>query len=169
MKRSQLRRSTRNSSTMTPREARLLQRNRRLSPRRPQKRQASKKKKKAKAAPAPDQQQDAEEELPQSPRQQQPPRRNIYCGNNRRHPNAENLGTRYECLRKGIGAGCYVIPVDLELNDYEYEAIDGVRLYCGRNVILPAGYTRLGNSAECFQIGRGIGMKKRAGGRCRGG
>lgn len=107
-----------------------------------------------------------------SPRQEQPPRRRrrnlLYCGNNRRHPNSRNLGTRYECLRKGIGAGCYIIPIDRRLDDYEYEAIDGVRLYCGMSGELPAGYTRFGNSAECFRIGAGIGMKKRSGGRCRG-
>jgi hypothetical protein len=95
-------------------------------------------------------------------------RRNLYCGNNRRHPNSGNLGTRYECLRKGIGAGCYIIPIDRTLEEYEYEAIDGVRIYCGTRGELPEGYTRFGNSAECFRIGAGIGMKKRAGGRCRG-
>jgi hypothetical protein len=57
--------------------------------------------------------------------------------------------------------------MDVTLNDYDYEAIDGVRLYCGRSANLPNGYTRMGNSAECFRIGTGIGMKKRAGGQCR--
>jgi hypothetical protein len=115
--------------------------------------------------PSPIQQEREQEE--EDPPIQQRRNNNIYCGNNRRHPNSRNLGTRYECLQKGIGTGCYVIPIDLTLNDYDYESIDGVRIYCGGNANLPPNYTRFGNSAECFQIGRGIGMKKRAGGRCR--
>ena len=96
----------------------------------------------------------------------QQPRRMTYCGTNSLHPNAANRGTRYECLRKGIWVGCNRIPVDNTLVDMPYARFDDERVYCGNENNLPAGYTRMGASSDCFQIGVGLGKKRRARGLC---
>ena len=88
---------------------------------------------------------------------------NIYCGNNRRHTSIVSeqarLGTRYECMRKGIGVGLHR-PLD---NDYtgEYEAVDKRKIYCGNDSRKPAGYNLMGSPSMCLRKGIGIGKKKR--------
>lgn len=89
----------------------------------------------------------------------------IYCGNNARNKNLvlgrARLGTRYGCLRKGIGAG-----LSMERDpDYigEYYPIDKTRIYCGNQRRLPTGYDRLGSLPQCLQKGVGIGKRIRAG------
>jgi len=85
----------------------------------------------------------------------------IYCGNNAEHHSlldgSATLGTRYQCLRKGIGKG-KSLPVDL---DYlgSYSPIDNEKIYCGNNDNLPDGYDRFGNTTSCMQKGIGIGKK----------
>ena len=83
-----------------------------------------------------------------------------YCGNNSNHPLLVNqqsvLGTRYNCLRKGIGKG-YRLPVD---NGYEnYQPIDTRKIYCGNDNIIPNEYDSMGNLTQCLQKGIGIGKK----------
>ena len=82
----------------------------------------------------------------------------MYCGNNARHPDLQNgnqvLGTRYRCLRKGIGVGLNQ-PYDPNYGDYD--PIDNTRIYCGNSEQLPQGYDRFGNLPQCLQVGVGVG------------
>ena len=83
----------------------------------------------------------------------------IYCGNNALYPSllsgGSKLGTRHECLKKGIGVGIN-LPVD---DTYEkYKPIDKTKKYCG-NKKLPVGYDRYATLLECLQTGVGIGKK----------
>jgi hypothetical protein len=88
----------------------------------------------------------------------------MYCGNNLAHKKLMNgqlqLGTRYTCMRKGIGQG-KSMPFD---NSYlgEYIPIDDTKIYCGNGDILPAGYDRFGSLNQCLSKGIGIGIKKKA-------
>lgn len=88
----------------------------------------------------------------------------IYCGNNRYNSELVNgrkrIGTRYECLKKGIGIGLGM-PVDLSYLQ-RYRAIDTRKMYCGTQVDLPDGYDYMGTSTACLQHGVGIGRKLKA-------
>lgn len=83
----------------------------------------------------------------------------VYCGNNANSPRLqqEALGTRYQCLRKGVGAG-KAMPVD---PDYatEYNPIVDREIYCGKAARLPRGYQLMGSASECLQKGIGIGKR----------
>lgn len=89
----------------------------------------------------------------------------IYCGNNAANIKLINgelqLGTRYECLKKGIGRGLHM-PID---NDYtsNYVPIDTRKMYCGNEPDLPNGYDIMGNLPQCLQKGVGIGKKIKVG------
>lgn len=89
---------------------------------------------------------------------------NIYCGNNNSHPPLQmgelQIGTRYRCLRKGIGRGFY-LPYDPKYTS-DYDPIDTRKIYCGDKDNLPEGYDRLGSLHACLQKGVGIGKRKRA-------
>lgn len=57
----------------------------------------------------------------------------MYCGNNRNSKQVKNgnkIGSRYECLKKGIGVGMN-LPLDLDYLD-EYIPIDSRKIYCGK-------------------------------------
>jgi hypothetical protein len=88
----------------------------------------------------------------------------IYCGNNALHPDLLNgtkiMGTKYQCLKKGIGSGLNA-PFDA---DYAlpYQPIDDRKIYCGNQNLLPPGYDRMGNAPQCLQKGVGIGKVQRA-------
>lgn len=83
-----------------------------------------------------------------------------YCGNNRNSANGRILGTRYKCLKIGIGKG-FNMAVDPEyLNDYD--PIDIRKIYCGKKNRLPNGYDYMGNAPLCLQKGIGIGKKQKA-------
>jgi hypothetical protein len=88
----------------------------------------------------------------------------IYCGNNNLHQPLINgeveLGTRYTCLKKGIGTGLN-LPYD---NNYslDYEPIDNTRIYCGNNDVLPRNYDRFGNLPQCLQKGVALGKRQKA-------
>ena len=88
----------------------------------------------------------------------------IYCGNNQLDPELVNgnreLGTRNTCLRKGIGVGLN-LPYD-EKYQGEYIPIDNRRIYCGNEEILPNGYDRFGNIAQCLQKGVALGKRQKA-------
>jgi len=84
----------------------------------------------------------------------------IYCGNNIQHPSLTGggsvLGTKYGCLKKGIGRGSRMIVDDTYGN---YQPIDTRRVYCGSADILPAGYDTMGSLTQCLQKGIGMGKK----------
>lgn len=95
-----------------------------------------------------------------SPSPQQ--RTTIYCGNNARDrgllDGSKVIGTRYQCLKKGIGQGLRE-PI-LEFND-EYEAIDTTKIFCGNGDVLPRNKDRLGTQAECLRKGFAVGQKQK--------
>ena len=88
----------------------------------------------------------------------------LYCGNNALHPDLVNgtkmMGTKYQCLRKGIGTGLN-LPYDADYGG-PYTPIDDRKIYCGDEADLPDGYDRMGNSSQCLQKGIGIGKIQRA-------
>lgn len=87
----------------------------------------------------------------------------IYCGNNELDPRLVNgeitLGTRYKCLKKGIGRGMH-LPYDPSYQQ-PYKPIDTTRIYCGDKDQLPPSYDRMGNLVHCLQRGIGIGKRIR--------
>ena len=88
----------------------------------------------------------------------------IYCGNNRENTNLKNktlrLGTRYGCLRKGIGKGLQE-PKDPAYAG-KYSPIDKRKVFCGKTRTLPENYDLMGNLPQCLQKGVGIGKRKKA-------
>ena len=89
---------------------------------------------------------------------------NIYCGNNSKNLDILNgkkvIGTRYQCLKKGIGKGLR-LPLDKNYLG-EYESIDDRRMYCGNQNKLPKEYDYMGNLSQCLQKGIGIGKTKKS-------
>ena len=89
---------------------------------------------------------------------------NIYCGNNVLDNNLVNgnilLGTRYKCLKKGIGTGLNM-PYDSKYTN-DYEPIDNRKIYCGDKNSLPSEYDTFGNLPQCLQKGVAIGKRKKA-------
>lgn len=91
---------------------------------------------------------------------------NIYCGSNRLNPQlianggTKNIGTRHQCLRKGIGQGLNM-PFDQSYND-PYQPIDPRQFYCGDSVVLPVGYDANGTINQCLSKGIGIGRHRLA-------
>lgn len=90
----------------------------------------------------------------------------IYCGSNSLNPQlvgnggAKTIGSRNQCLRKGIGQGLNM-PVDLSYNN-PYQPIDPRRFYCGNNAVLPVGYSADGTLQQCFNKGVGVGRRQLA-------
>ena len=86
-----------------------------------------------------------------------------YCGNNAQHQDLlsgnKTLGTRYSCLRKGIGIGLNQ-PLDPTYGGL-YTPIDDRRIYCGNDTVLPADYDLMGKLPWCLSKGVGIGKKMR--------
>lgn len=88
----------------------------------------------------------------------------VYCGNNKLNRRVRSgklsIGTRYECLRQGVGIGLS-LPVN---KDYigKYLPIDERRIYCGTKRRLPPKYDLMGNLPQCQAKGVGIGMRKKA-------
>lgn len=88
----------------------------------------------------------------------------IYCGNNQNDPKlisgTHQVGTNYECLRRGIGVG-YHLPFDSTyLNPHV--PIDQRRFYCGNLPAVPHDYFAVGSPSKCLAIGVGIGKAQRA-------
>jgi hypothetical protein len=85
--------------------------------------------------------------------------RKIYCGNNSLDSSLTNntsiLGTRYKCMKRGIGVGMN-LKYDPKYNQ-EYDPIDTTRIYCGDKNELPEGYDRFGSLPRCLQKGVGVG------------
>jgi len=92
-----------------------------------------------------------------------PKKKNLYCGNNRLANDLVNgnaiIGTRFQCLRKGYGAG-YNSPIDPNFTT-DYEPIDNRKIYCGDKQNLPNGYDLMGNSPICLRKGYGVGYNKK--------
>jgi hypothetical protein len=88
----------------------------------------------------------------------------IYCGNNKENTELKNgnvqLGTRYNCLRKGIGKGLHESKDPSYAG--KYEPIDKRKIYCGNQTVLPDNYDSMGNLPQCLQKGIGIGKHKKA-------
>lgn len=88
----------------------------------------------------------------------------IYCGNNSKDSELVNgtkiLGTRYGCLRQGIGKGLN-LPYDPKYNG-SYSPIDKRKIYCGNKLKLPSKYDLQGSLSQCLQKGVGVGKRIRA-------
>lgn len=88
----------------------------------------------------------------------------IYCGNNANHSELRNgtktLGTRLQCLKKGIQNG-KSLPVDPEFKK-PYRPIIREKKYCGNLEDLPDGYHRFGGLHECYLSGVGVGKRMKA-------
>jgi len=85
----------------------------------------------------------------------------IYCGDDLILPeNYDIFGSRYRCLRKGIGTG--MVLSDAQRNAFltRQRAPNPVRTYCGNDAQLPQGFDRNGTLLECFKkgVGTGLGM-----------
>lgn len=88
----------------------------------------------------------------------------MYCGTNALDRDVINgtkqLGTRYQCLKRGIGQGLSMEPDDKYLGDYQ--PLDDTKKYCGNLNLLPVGYDRFGTIHECHTTGIGAGRKLKA-------
>lgn len=88
----------------------------------------------------------------------------MYCGNNAQNnellSGASTLGTRYGCLRKGIGYGLNQ-PTDANYAG-AYVPIDTRKSYCGKKAQLPDEYDWMGTLPQCLQKGVGIGKRQKA-------
>lgn len=86
----------------------------------------------------------------------------IYCGNNKLSPRLETMrrGTKYECMKKGIGVALHM-PVDEDFLG-EYKPIDKRKTYCGNKTKLPKGYSIMGSPSKCLVKGIGVGKKIKA-------
>jgi hypothetical protein len=87
----------------------------------------------------------------------------IFCGSNQLNPKLianggnKTIGTRHQCLRKGIGVGLHM-PLDITYNQ-PYQPIDQRKFYCGDRE-LPPGYYANGTLQQCFSKGVGVGRLK---------
>jgi hypothetical protein len=86
----------------------------------------------------------------------------IYCGEYDHVPDEYNrLGTRKECLQKGIGVGLYMTTKEREKIKKTIASREGhpkPKIYCGDKEPMPVGYLRNGNRMECLRRGVGIGV-----------
>jgi len=88
----------------------------------------------------------------------------MYCGNNLANRDLvmgiKQLGTRYECLKKGIGVGMHLPADPTYLNAYVPH--DQTKIYCGNNAVCPATHDVLGTPSLCLRKGVGIGKAIKA-------
>uniref|UniRef100_A0A6C0LVC1 Uncharacterized protein n=1 Tax=viral metagenome TaxID=1070528 RepID=A0A6C0LVC1_9ZZZZ len=86
----------------------------------------------------------------------------IYCGNNALDPSLANgqniVGTRYGCMKKGIGRGMHM-PVDPNYGNYQ--PINNQKVYCGNGNNVPGGYVSHGTLPQCLTKGVGVGKRIR--------
>lgn len=87
----------------------------------------------------------------------------IYCGNNNNDPRLTNrthvIGTKNQCMRKGIGRGLN-LPYDVQY-EVPYTPIDPRSFYCGNGRVVPNRYFADGSPSKCLQKGVGIGKATR--------
>lgn len=80
-----------------------------------------------------------------------------YCGNNKFELQDKVLGTPYQCLRKGIGAGLNAPSSGAT----QYEPIDPpAPTYCGTSQ--PPDGKVMGSRGACFRKGFGVGQRLKA-------
>ena len=88
----------------------------------------------------------------------------MYCGNNKLSKDLlsgiKKLGTRYDCLRRGFGAG-YNSKKNVDSYGDNYEPLTEDKFYCGKQKLLSNSYSRFGTLADCFRRGYGLGLKKK--------
>lgn len=87
----------------------------------------------------------------------------IYCGEYDHVPDHEynRLGTRKECLQKGIGVGLHMSNKEREKIKKRISSREKhpkQKIYCGDKEPTPVGYLRSGNRMECLRRGVGIGV-----------
>jgi hypothetical protein len=86
----------------------------------------------------------------------------LYCGNNARNEGLRNgskiLGTRYQCLRKGIGRG---LKEPIFSYSDEYEPIEDIKIFCGNGNNLPQDKHRFGTRDECLRKGFAVGQRQK--------
>ena len=83
----------------------------------------------------------------------------LYCGENLMLPdNYDRFGTRYKCLKKGVGTGMSLPSGQRDAFLAKTRNQPTERVYCGDSNQLPQGYNRNGNLSECFRRGVGIGL-----------
>ena len=89
-----------------------------------------------------------------------------YCGNNANFhgliKGTHEVGTNYNCLKKGIGIGKH-LPYDKTFSG-TYNPIDSRTFYCGKADVPPPnmGYFSVGWPAKCLQTGIGIGKAQKS-------
>ena len=101
-----------------------------------------------------------------SPKKSKPKRISTYCGNNknssqlRENGGDKILGTNYQCMKMGFGAGYHSPIVDIdEFLNYEPIYIKP-KMWCG-NGDPKEGYVR-GYPSDCLKKGFGAGQRKQA-------
>lgn len=85
----------------------------------------------------------------------------VYCGDDLVLPEDYDVfGTRYKCLRKGIGTGMVLSNNQRDAFLARQRQPNPERVYCGNNGQLPGGFDRNGTLLECFKkgVGTGLGM-----------
>jgi hypothetical protein len=86
----------------------------------------------------------------------------LYCGNNARDEGLRNgtkiLGTRYQCLKKGVGKG---LSEPIFTYNEEYEPIENMRIFCGNGTVLPQDKNRFGTRDECLRKGFAVGQNQK--------
>ncbi|ADO00429.1 hypothetical protein WIV_gp086 [Wiseana iridescent virus] len=93
-----------------------------------------------------------------------PPQRQpeLYCGNNSRErglvDGTKVLGTRYQCLKKGIGRG---LKEPIFTWSDEYSPIEEVKVFCGNGDVLPQNKDRFGTRDECLRKGFAVGQHQK--------
>ncbi len=85
-----------------------------------------------------------------------------YCGLSVLPQNYDRYGTRFECMKKGVGIGMMVMNQKLSRNEpipeRKPKKKDGRKKYCGTSLMLPDNYTEYANRYECLKKGVGVGM-----------
>jgi hypothetical protein len=83
----------------------------------------------------------------------------IYCGDSRRLPQKYDImGTRYTCMKKGIGIGMNLPDESREEFINKPRVQKDEKAYCGNDLLLPENYTRFGTKKECLRKGVGVGL-----------
>lgn len=92
--------------------------------------------------------------------------RKIYCGEEQIiPPEYDTRGTRYECLRAGIGVGLHLEgrrpPGILEDGTIIPRDPNRLKQYCGTKNVLPDGYDSFATNYTCLRKGVGVGLWKK--------
>jgi hypothetical protein len=85
----------------------------------------------------------------------------VYCGDGANLPDDyDALGSRHQCLKKGIGIGMGMSSDDVSKVTTRAPSVQrSERTYCGSSETLPDGYNRFATRHECMKKGVGIGAR----------